>query len=65
MSVCLHPNPAVPELERSATLSSVVYDLTSGNVLIARGNPCSSEYAPTSLGELISGADWSEERQAS
>ncbi len=43
-SICRHPNPAQPEIERDATLASIVMDLTAGTMQVTAGEPCRGEY---------------------
>ncbi|GAA2214088.1 C45 family autoproteolytic acyltransferase/hydolase [Nonomuraea monospora] len=43
-SLCTHPDPARPAVERWATLLSSCVDLTTGDYLIAAGTPCDHEY---------------------
>jgi isopenicillin-N N-acyltransferase-like protein len=43
-SVCRHPDPEVPEEERSQTHFSVIYDLSDRRILLAEGPPCESVY---------------------
>jgi isopenicillin-N N-acyltransferase-like protein len=43
-SICRHPDPGLPEVERSATLASMIVDLTAGEMHLAVGEPCKTEY---------------------
>ncbi|MGW4796043.1 C45 family autoproteolytic acyltransferase/hydrolase [Nonomuraea sp. NPDC004297] len=43
-SLCTHPDPARPAVERWATLLSSCVDLTTGDYLLAAGTPCDREY---------------------
>ncbi len=43
-SICRHPDPSVHELERVASLASVVMDLTAGRMWASAGEPCTAEY---------------------
>lgn len=43
-SICRHPNPALPEAERYATVVSVIMDLHDGIMLAAPGTPCTAVY---------------------
>lgn len=43
-SICRHPDPGQPEIERSATLASVIVDLSAGEMYLAAGEPCETEY---------------------
>jgi isopenicillin-N N-acyltransferase-like protein len=45
-SVCCHPDPAEPELDRWQTVCSSIVDLTTGDYLVAAGPPCQAEYTP-------------------
>lgn len=55
LSVCLHGDPRKPEVERTGTLATVLYDLETGDASIAVGNPCESEFVTFSFDELIAG----------
>ncbi len=48
-AICRHPDHAQPEMERSATLASVIMDLSAGEMHVARGEPCQTEYDTMSL----------------
>ena len=48
-SICHHPDPAQPKAERSATLASVIIDLTVGEMHLAVGEPCQTEYHAYSI----------------
>jgi len=43
-SICRHPDLSQPEIERSATLASMIVDLTAGEMHLAAGEPCKVEY---------------------
>jgi isopenicillin-N N-acyltransferase-like protein len=43
-AVCRHPDPSLPEIERTATLASVIVDLTTGEMYVACGEPCRAGY---------------------
>ena len=43
-SICRHPDPTQPKVERSATLASMIVDLTTGEMYVAVGEPCQAEY---------------------
>jgi isopenicillin-N N-acyltransferase-like protein len=45
-SVCAHPGPDKPEHLGWATLLSSLVDLTTGEYLVAAGNPCRTPYQP-------------------
>jgi len=45
-SVCCHPDPAEPTVDRWQTVSSSIVDLTTGDYLVAAGPPCGAEYTP-------------------
>ena len=49
-SICRHPDPAQPELERGATLASMIIDLTAAEMHIAAGEPCQMEYYSLKIG---------------
>jgi isopenicillin-N N-acyltransferase-like protein len=44
LGICKHGNPKQDELERSVTVASVVYDLTTSHVQIADGLPCETAF---------------------
>jgi len=45
LSVCKHDDPpSLPEYEHTVTVASVVYDLTTGQMRLADGQPCTREY---------------------
>jgi len=48
-SICRHPDPGQPEVERSATLASVILDLTAGEMHVTAGEPCETEYQNISV----------------
>jgi isopenicillin-N N-acyltransferase-like protein len=48
-SICRHPDPTQPEIERSATLASMIVDLTAGEMHVTFGEPCQAEYYVVSL----------------
>lgn len=48
-SICRHPDPEQPEIERSATLASLIVDLTAGEMHVTSGEPCQAEYAVIGL----------------
>jgi isopenicillin-N N-acyltransferase-like protein len=48
-SICRHPDAARPEMERSATLASMIMDLTAGEMHVTVGEPCSMEYVKSLL----------------
>lgn len=43
-SICRHPHPNLPEIERSATLASAIVDLTFGEMYVTVGEPCEAKY---------------------
>ena len=43
-SICRHPDPGQSEMEHSATLASVIVDLTAAEMYVTAGEPCESEY---------------------
>jgi isopenicillin-N N-acyltransferase-like protein len=42
-SICRHPDLTQPEIERSATLASMIVDLTTGEMYVTAGEPCETE----------------------
>jgi isopenicillin-N N-acyltransferase-like protein len=49
-SICRHPDPSCPEIERSATLASLIVDLTAGEMYVTAGEPCETEYQKFTIG---------------
>lgn len=47
--ICTCPDPDDPEMDRWSTLSSVIYDLSNGHLLITRGNPADEDYVTLSV----------------
>ncbi len=43
-SVCAHPEPGAHPCEQSATIASVLMDLTAGRMWVAVGHPCQARY---------------------
>lgn len=43
-SICKHANEDLPYLERQATLSSIIINVTDHKMMIAHGNPCENKY---------------------
>ncbi len=43
-SICRHPDPRDPELERVQTVASVIMNLTRGEMHLTQGPPCSNPY---------------------
>jgi isopenicillin-N N-acyltransferase-like protein len=43
-SICRHPDATRPEVECSATLASMILDLTTGEMHVTAGEPCGTEY---------------------
>ena len=43
-SICRHPNPGLAEIERGATLASTIVDLSAGEMYVAMGEPCKTDY---------------------
>lgn len=48
-AICRHPDPALPEVERSATLASVILDLAAGEMHVSAGEPCQNDYVTLNL----------------
>ena len=48
-SLCRHPDLGQPEIERSATLASMIVDLTAGEMHVTAGEPCETEYQNISM----------------
>ncbi len=49
-SICRHPDPGQPEIERNATLASVIVDLTVGEMHVTAGEPCERKYHSFCIG---------------
>lgn len=43
-SICRHPDLALPEIERIATLASVIMNLSTSEMHVISGEPCQGEY---------------------
>ncbi len=43
-SICRHPDPGLAEIERGATLASMIVDLTTGQMHLTVGEPCQGDY---------------------
>ena len=43
-AICRHPDPSQPDIERSATLASMILDLTASEMHVTVGEPCQTEY---------------------
>ena len=43
-SICAHPDPADHPCEQTATIASVLMDLTAKRIWLAAGNPCQAPY---------------------
>jgi isopenicillin-N N-acyltransferase-like protein len=43
-AICRHPDPTLSEIERGATLASIIIDLTAGEMYVSMGEPCQAEY---------------------
>ena len=43
-AICRHPDPAQSEIERDATLASMIVDLTAGEMHVTVGEPCQAAY---------------------
>jgi isopenicillin-N N-acyltransferase like protein len=43
-SICAHPDPADHPCEQTATIASVLMDLTAKHIWLAAGNPCQAPY---------------------
>lgn len=48
-SICRHPDTTIARIEQSATLASMVLDLTSGIMHVAAGEPCQADYYSVDL----------------
>jgi isopenicillin-N N-acyltransferase-like protein len=55
LSVCLHADARKPAIRRMGTLATVFYDLDTGDVWMAVGNPCEAEFTELSFAELLAG----------
>jgi isopenicillin-N N-acyltransferase-like protein len=45
-SLCRHPDDRLPQPEQSMTVSSVLVDLTAGEIAVSEGPPCERGYEP-------------------
>ncbi len=52
-SICRHPDPSKPLLERYATVASVIMDLTTRTMWLAAGNPCQVAYRELDYSPLL------------
>jgi len=43
-AICRHPDLTQPEMERSATLASMIIDLATGDMHVTAGEPCEAAY---------------------
>jgi isopenicillin-N N-acyltransferase like protein len=50
LGICKHGNPAQPEIERSVTVVSCIYDLTASELRVADGRPCERPYRTLDYG---------------
>jgi isopenicillin-N N-acyltransferase-like protein len=48
-SICAHPDPACHPCEQTATIASVLMDLTAKHIWLAAGNPCQAGYEQLDL----------------
>ena len=53
IGVCTHGDPGDADTERYVTVASVVYDLGSGSMFAAAGNPCTTSHTLVSTGGLL------------
>lgn len=56
-SACRHPDPALPSLEQTMTVASVLVDLTSHRLLVSEGPPCERGYEELTWPTQPRGAD--------
>ena len=54
-SICRHPDPTKPLLERYATVASVIMDLNARTMWLAEGNPCQVPYRELDYGAFLGG----------
>lgn len=50
-SVCQHPNPAIPEPERTCTIAGVVVDVHDRSLAYSAGNPCDAPWSRHAVGD--------------
>jgi isopenicillin-N N-acyltransferase like protein len=55
-SICAHPEPGAHPFEQSATIASVLMDLTAGRIWVAAGHPCRVRYTDVGGPALPAGA---------
>jgi isopenicillin-N N-acyltransferase-like protein len=51
--ICRHAQQELPRQEQAATIASVIMDLTAGTMDVADGPPCSNNYHPIRLHDLL------------
>jgi len=44
-SVCQHPDPRMPEAERTCTVAGIIIDVEHGTLHVAPGNPCTTPWS--------------------
>lgn len=44
-SVCQHPNPQLPEAERTCTVAGIIIDVEQGALHVSPGNPCTTPWS--------------------
>jgi isopenicillin-N N-acyltransferase like protein len=49
-SVCQHPNPAMPEPERTCTVAGIIIDVENATLHVAAGNPCTTPWSNYHVG---------------
>lgn len=50
-SVCRHPDENRPRFERSASIASIVMDLSENKIRVSSGNPCSNAFQEVAIPE--------------
>ena len=50
-AICRHADPSEPPLQQTATLASVIMDLSARTMYVAAGQPCREEYQAYALAE--------------
>jgi isopenicillin-N N-acyltransferase-like protein len=55
-AICCHPDPAEDEVNRGATVVSVIMDVGAHRLLVADGNPCVAPYREHDLAPLFGDA---------
>jgi isopenicillin-N N-acyltransferase-like protein len=55
-SICGHADPGVPPVQDYATIGSIAMDLTTGDLELTEGAPCTATYEPYATRDLFEAA---------